>query len=149
MRIKLFLVAYLFASAQFLRAEAIAGCRWYPFPYKEAYGATAAQVDCQVASASVSFSLVGPGPAYYDVVSLSIEGGPGGLDTGAWASPRVPLVVVGGPPRGRLKIYSYKDVVLSYASFGYAWMQIGDHGLGYDPYPEFVGYTRGQPRGRS
>lgn len=145
MRIKLLMLACLFASAQFLGAEAIATCAYgYPVTVERqaAYGDTEAQVDCQFASASVSFSLVGSGGLYADVASLSIHGD-FHVDSGAYASLRLPLVVVGGPPQGLLEIYGGLNLDLfSFASFGYAWMQVGDwfgQGLGH------IGYTRGQP----
>src|ERR1019366_1000649 len=106
MRIKLFVLVCLFASAQFLRAKAIASCfNGYPVYADQqiAYGNTEAQVNCQLASASVSFSLVGLGPVYQNVALVSV-GGVTHADNGGFASLQLPLVVLGGPPQGRLLI---------------------------------------------
>ena len=146
MKAKLLILVCLVASCRFLGAEAIARCS-YGNPTRveqAAYGDTEAQVDCQLASASVSFSLLGPGPEYAGVAFLSIHGD-FHVDSGAVASLRLPLVVVGGPPQGRLVINGQFSVELfSHASSGYASMQVGD-GPFDDDLPAVFGYTRGQP----
>jgi hypothetical protein len=152
MRIKLWILACLCASAQFLGATAIASCSYgYPVRVEQqaAYGDTAAQVNCQSASASVSFSLVRAGPEdpeYIDVVLLSILGDTH-ADSGAGASLRLPLVVVGGPPQGRLLINGLFSVELfSHASSGHGSMQVGDWWFsGAQSLPALIDYTRDQP----
>jgi MYXO-CTERM domain-containing protein len=151
MRIKLLVLVCLFASAQFLRAKAIASCfNGYPVyaDQQTAYGNTEAQVNCQLASASVSFSLVGLGPVYQNVALVSV-GGATHADNGGFASLQLPLVVLGGPPQGRLLIRFHSLVdYFSVASNAYASAQVGDWGFtAYGPGDPsgLVDYTRGQP----